>query len=516
MNFQNKLEHLIAAGFQLLYVPTAERDRCEGELTQLATKLNLEFITWDGINGLSNDANSKDPISALQSIEASRSVKDSLIVMRNLHVFLEDPIVRQMVQNLYYGCKLSNETVKRPIVILAPIQQIHEEISSCITVVEYTLPDQEKLTDVFNTVADSVSFVSKEGTTAECTDELKDKAVQALKGLTTIEAENILAYSLRVNRGYASNFIDTIEDQKAKTIQKSEVLTYVPKDAIASMDDIGGYENLKEFVKVRNKAYTKQARELNIDLPRGVVLLGIPGTAKSLAAKVIAREFGLPLIVLNIGAVYGSLVGESERRIRSALNTIDALDGSVVLVDEAEKALGGADQAAGDSGVSRRVFGTLLTWLTEKKSRTFVVMTMNRTRGIPPEFLRRGRFDQIFYTDLPDAVERDVILRIHCKKRGVDTKVLNADWDKLIDATNNFVGAELEQLVCDARFEAFSSRSTGQPNMSELVKAATEIKPLYYAETETIEDIRRLAEGYACPVAIKRHAPAKKSRAVKV
>ncbi len=849
MLFQTKLEHLIAAGFQLIYVPTTERSRCEEELQKLANKLQLEFVTWDGIDGLSTDTNAKDPITALQAIEGSRSPKDQLIVMRNLHVFLEDPIVRQIVHNLYYTNKLSNDKVKRPIVIIAPIQQIHEEISSCITVVEYTLPDQAKLTEVFNQVADSVEIVSKEGTTAECTDEIKDKAIQALRGLTTIEAENILAYSLRVNRGYAPTLIDTIEDQKSQCIQKSEVLTYVPKDSIASMDDIGGYENLKDFIKIRNKAYTKQARDLNIDLPRGVVLLGVPGTAKcfqkgtevlmydgsvkvvekvkkgdiligpdskprkvlsttrghgelykvtpvkgnpyvvngdhvlslkksgkqavtnisvneylqrgdgwkgrmkgwrtgvdwasrevmippyilgiwlgdgtskemavttpdaevitelhtyaasvnlgitvqykagcgtyritggrnggkknpaveslraysllnnkhipkvylindrktrlallaglidsdgtldesntigvvtirkqlcddilflarslgfaayatyrqkictnngkagmyyhisisgelseiptriprkqaaqrkqiksvnvtgitvtsvgpgdyygfevdgdhlfllsdftvthnSMCAKITAREFGLPLIIMNIGAVYGSLVGESERRIRTALNTIDALDGSVVLVDEAEKALGGADQAAGDSGVSRRVFGTLLTWLTEKKSRTFVVMTMNRTRGIPPEFLRRGRFDQIFYTDIPDPIERDTILRIHCKKRGVDTKQLNTpEWGKLIDITNNFVGAELEQIVCDARFDAFANRSTGQPTVAELINAATQIKPLADAEKENIEDIRRLCEGYACPVSIKRHTQVKKTRAVKV
>ncbi len=509
MNFKEQAEHLIESGFQLIYVPTTERERCENELRGLAEDKGLGFITWDMILGIQGDPTIRDgkdkidvidALMALGYINSDNSVApEAIIVMRNLHGFLEDVGVRQVVQELYHSKKLNNGKYRRPIFIVSGVLQLHPEIASLITVVDFNLPKEDQLKDVFDRTVSAIQYQDeKERPTVDSN--MQDKAVQAMLGLTTIEAENVLAYSIRVNKGLTNDFVSTIEDQKAKTLDKTEILTYVPKEKIASMEQLGGYENLKEFIRIRKLAYTKAARELNIDLPRGIALVGPPGTAKSLCGKMTAREFDLPLIIMNFASVFGSLIGESERRMREALNTIDTLDGSVVLVDEAEKALGGADQSMGDSGVARRVFGLLLTWLTEKKSRSFVILTMNKTQGIPPEFLRRGRFDATFYTDLPGPIERDQILRIHCKKRGVDTKKLNDDWTKLINKTDRFVGAELEQIICDARFRAFAERSTGQPTMNELLTAASEIIPLADGERETIESIRSMCAGKATPV----------------
>jgi ATP-dependent 26S proteasome regulatory subunit len=532
MSFKERIEHFIESGFQAIYIATAERSRCEEELAAVAKKAELKFVTWDGISGftayedgkIEETGNCKDPIEALLSMDEEEDPKwkneeGVLFVMRNFHIFLEDPAVRQQFQNLYYGRKLSNKMYKRPIVIVANAMQIHTEIAPCITVTEFSLPTELELDAVFAEVCDNIEVdESRPGAIATYDDEMRGRVVQAMRGLTTLEAENILAYSLRVNRGFAPGLVDTIEDQKALTIEKSEVLTYVPKERIASMDEIGGYEELKEFIGMRKLAYTKKARALNIDLPRGIVLLGVPGTGKSVVGKVIARDLGLPLVVLNISAVFGSLVGESERRIRTALSTIDALDGAVVLVDEAEKALGGANDANGDSGVSRRVFGVVLTWLTEKKSRTFVVMTMNRTRGIPPEFLRKGRFDEIFWTDLPSPEERDMILRIHCRKRDVSLDGISAeDWEtKLIPATDRYVGAELEQIVCDARFMAFAARQSGQPTIEEFMRAANLVVPIADAERENIDDIRRTCENRARPVSRPRKVQPKRGRAITI
>ncbi len=509
MTFQERITHLIESGFQAIYITTGERSRCEDELSKVAEKIRMEFITWDSVNGFSENGECKDPLEALQSMTESENAwsrRNILFVMRNMHGYLSgEGAIRQSFQNLYYGRMFSNQEAKRPIIILAGSQEIHPEIQQCITMAEFSLPSETELTKVFTDVADSIEIdPNRPGAVATDDDELKARAIQAMRGLTTIEAENILCYSLRVNRGYKQSLIDTIEDQKALTIEKSEILTYVPKDRILTMDQIGGYDELKDFMAQRRLAYSRKARELKMDMPRGIVLLGPPGTGKSVVGKVIARELGQPLVILNISAVFGSLVGESERRIRTALATIDALDGAVVLVDEAEKALGGAVESVGDSGVSRRVFGVLLTWLTEKTSRTFVVMTMNRTLGIPPEFLRRGRFDEIFYTDLPDVVERDEILKIHCKKRNIDPMVYKPeDWLLLVERTGRCVGSELEQMVCDARFASFASRQEGVPTIEELIKAIP-LAPIADAEKENIDNIRKMCEDRARPVSRQR------------
>jgi hypothetical protein len=397
MSFNDRIGNLIESGFQIIFVPTTERSRCEAELERVSIKHDMEFMTWDAVSGLSTDAALKDPLEMLtaldEDVDGRFKNKDILFVLRNLHVFLEDPSVRQSVQNLYYGRKLSSASHRRPIVILSNVMQINDEISNCVTLAEFTLPTEPQLTAVFTDVTGNIEVdESRPGAIATYDEDHKKRIVQAMRGLTAVEAENILAYGLRVNRGFSPGLIDTIEDQKATALQKSEVLTYVPKDKIASMDDIGGYEELKEFINVRSLAYTPKAREIGIDLPRGICLLGIPGTGKSFVGKVLARALNQPLVTLDVASAFGSLVGQSEQRIKAALRTIDALDGAVVLIDEAEKALAGANQSStGDSGVTQRVFGQILTWLTEKKSATFVVMTMNRTRGIPPEFLRKGR-----------------------------------------------------------------------------------------------------------------------------
>lgn len=521
ISFRDKVTHLLKSGFQVLYISTSERCRCEAALADIAKNMDMGCVTWDGVNGYSmvkqaDPMKYNDPLEALLTLdnkqESNKTVwgklKNVMVVMRNLHGFLEDASVRQAFQNLYYSRALLTDDTHRPIIILANADQIHPEIAECVTVVDFDLPDEKELGNVFNDVTSMVVIDEsrnneKDALKAVATydEEMREACVQAMRGLTSREAENILSYGLRANRGFNPTLVDTIEDQKAKTIEKSEILTYVPRERIASMDDIGGYEELKDFMSERKLAYTKAARDIGMDLPRGLVLLGVAGVGKSMVAKVISRELNLPLVVMNVSAIFGSLVGESERRVRTALATIDALDGAVVLIDEAEKALGGASENAGDSGTSRRVFGVILTWLTEKRSRTFVVLTMNKTTGIPPEFLRKGRFDEIFYASIPTAEERDAILRIHARKRNVDiTQYKQEDWQKLIDATDKFVGAELEQLICDARFMSFASRQTGQPTINELLTVTSKVIPLAESEKKTIEEIEAMCKGRARPV----------------
>lgn len=239
---------------------------------------------------------------------------------------------------------------------------------------------------------------------------------------------------------------------------------------------------------------------MQIDYPKGVVLIGVPGTGKSYVAAAVSRLLGLPGYIMDIGSVFGSLVGESEQRMRDAIRQIEAQQGCVLLLDEADKAFGGATDSQGDSGVTRRIFGQLLTWLSNKKDRTFVIMTLNRTTGIPPEFLRAGRFDAVWYTDLPTETERQQILQIHFKKRGVtaDQLCLTEDqWAMLAEQTQSFVGAELEQLVVESRYLSFERRASAVPTFEEIIEAKAAIIPIATLEKEKIDEIREFCQNRA-------------------
>ncbi len=397
ISFADKIKNLIKSGFQTIYVYTPERSRCEAQLQEICNDIQLEMVTWDGVDGFSlqDKAGIKDPIEAILALASDQtlSTRKAAFVFRNLNIYLEDPTVRQAFQNMYYTNRFSNSDCVHPAIILSNSLQVHPDIAPCVTIVEFALPTEEDLTTVFTQVASTIEVEDKQDNqvVSSCDDEMKNRIIQAMRGLTSVEAENILAYGLRVNRGFSPSLVESIEDQKAGVLEKSEVLRYVPKAKITTIDQIGGYSVLKDFINTRKLAYTRKAKEIGLDLPKGIVLLGIMGTGKSVVGKVVARCLDLPLVIMNFSAVFGSLVGESERRIRTSLDTIDAMDGAVLLIDEADKMLAGARDATGDSGVTRRVFGEVLKWLTEKTSRTFVVMTMNRTAGIDDEFFRKGR-----------------------------------------------------------------------------------------------------------------------------
>jgi ATP-dependent 26S proteasome regulatory subunit len=496
MEFRDHLTQLIRAGYQALFVATAEEARCEAELSRVAEGLGMGFVTWDAVAGFSHNSSCQDPTEALNTIPGDQLEKNTVVVLRDFHPYLEDPLCRRAFRSLCETNALVNSQHKRPLVMLSPVLKIHEEIAASVCVLEFDLPGTEQLVKTVSFIEQSV----KDKTV--CPAKLRDRVVQALRGLTSVEAENCLSLCLVRHGGFMPEMIDTIEDQKAATLKKSEVLTYVPKDRIAGQEQIGGYEELLNFIGQRALAYTPEARKLSLDLPKGIVLLGPPGTGKSMVGKGIARMLGLPLVILDFASVFDSLVGESERRMKDALRTVGALDGCVLLIDEADKAFGGAVEANGDSGVTRRLFGQILTWLTDKDDRTFVVLTMNRTRGIPPELVRKGRFDEVFFTDLPDEAERRTILAIHLKKRGIDPRQYGEKhWEQFVRLTNDFVGSELEEAVKAARFLAFQARGDGSPKFEELAAAITSTIPIARLDAENIKAIREFCKNRARPVA---------------
>lgn len=506
IEFAQLLNEHLRAGYQCLFVPTSEEARLESEVTRVAKQLNMGTITWGCDEGFSapdslrGQKKYRSPHEALASIagEGSPFQGNCVLVFRDLDDFQNDPTVRRILRSLCEGNKLVNKRYKRPIIIASPQRQIHQKIKSCCTVVEFDLPGEEKLRSTLEFVRASIE--SNDPAKAQVSDELADSIVQCLRGLTSNEAENALARCLVRMGGFCEEMLSIIKDEKASIVKKSEVLTYIPEEQQAGRDDIGGFDVLLSWIERRRLAYSRDAQDKNIDYPKGTVLIGIPGTGKSYVAAAVARLLGLPGYIMDIGSVFGSLVGESEQRMRDAIRQIEAQQGCVLLLDEADKAFGGATDSQGDSGVTRRVFGQLLTWLSAKQDRTFVIMTLNRTKGIPPEFLRAGRFDAVFWTDLPHEIERKQILDIHFRKRHVDPTDMDMgadEWDEIVQATNGYVGAELEQIVKEARYISYENRQSGKPTFAEIIEAKESIIPIGTLEQEKVNEIREWCKNRA-------------------
>jgi SpoVK/Ycf46/Vps4 family AAA+-type ATPase len=312
-----------------------------------------------------------------------------------------------------------------------------------------------------------------------------ESLVAAAHGLTLAEAENAFAKAIAQDNRLDGSDLRLILDEKSQVIRKSGLLEYYDTDqAIA---DVGGLATLKTWLKRRQNAFSDAARDFGLPSPKGLLLLGVQGCGKSLTAKAIATSWKLPLVRLDMGRIYSGLVGSSEENLRKAIRAVESLAPVVLWVDEVEKGLAGANGGGGDTGVSARVFGTLLTWLQEKTSPVFVVATANRIESLPPELLRKGRFDEIFFVDLPTEAEREEIIKIQLRKRKRDPA--GFPIAELAKATVNFSGAEIEQLVVAGLYDAFADSVELTP--AHLFAAAKETPPL---AVTMAEDVARLRE----------------------
>lgn len=525
--FARDLRDHIRAGYQIMYVQTTEEFRVEQEIGLVARALrkpedpngyNLCF--WDCYEGFTirgkkvqNAQQYRAPGAALDAVAQIDNDEQvfslfgttCIVVFRDLDDYMPDFSVVRRLRTIAEGARVVNNNIRRPIVIVSPTLKIPQKLKANIAVLEFELPgeaDMERTYDYVNNSRFTTSGATPPPLTEEAT-ELRSQIVANLRGMTSSEAENCLARCLVIHKDFTPAVLPTIKREKASLIKKSDVLTYIPEDSLASRDEIGGFDNYMAWLDRRKLAYTKTAREEKIDYPKGVVLCGVPGTGKSLVAKATCKHLGMPGYILDIGALFGSLVGESESRTRDALRQINAEQGCVVVIDEADKALGNAHDAQGDSGVTKRVFGTILTWLAENQDRTFCIMTLNRAAGLPPELLRAGRFDAIFYTALPTVEERRHILNIHFGKRGVDTASLGLtenDWATICDKTKQFVGAELEEVVRESRYISLAESGHGRPSFEQILQAVNSIKPLMEQNADAMQEIMDFCKNMAQPV----------------
>jgi hypothetical protein len=413
MTLSQRLREYIAACFTGLWLQSHEHEDALREIAQLCRQENWRLATWsidEGLN-LTNqpgtaEAGGNDPLTAIRSLSALASADSSaVLVLVNFHRFLNSAeIVQALVSQITAGKQ--NRTF---VVILSPVVQIPTELEKLITVIEHDLPDREQLAEIARGIAtDEGELPTGDG---------MERVLDAAAGLTRFEAENAFSLSLMRERQVKPQ---SIWELKAQMLKKSGLLEL--HRGGETFDDLGGLANLKEFCR-RALAPGKSVRA------RGVLLLGVPGTGKSAFAKALGTETGRPTLLLDIGALMGSLVGQTEQRIREALRIADAMSPCVLFVDELEKALSGVGNN-GDSGVSTRLFGTLLTWMSDRTSDVFVVATANDISGLPPEFTRAERLDAVFFLDLPGTAERRAIWEIYLRQFELpqQPKPIDADW----------------------------------------------------------------------------------------
>jgi SpoVK/Ycf46/Vps4 family AAA+-type ATPase len=479
------IEYLIRARYSLIYIVSSEESRIENILSIISQKRNKSLFFWSITRGMEGENNFhkeelREPLSALDFINDFDV--NGFFVLRDFHPFLDDPVVIRRLRDL--NKSLKSQAKNKNIIILSPLLKIPAELEKEISIIEYALPGREELNRIVERV---MQLVDKPESLDVFSDENKrEKILEAALGLTTEEAENVFARSI-VQTGQFD--IGIVLSEKEQIIKKSGVLEFYKTEE--EIEDVGGLENIKIWIQKRTKSFSLEARNFSLPQPKGILLIGIPGCGKSLTAKAISNLWNLPLLKFDVGRVFSSLVGSSEENVRKAIATAEAIAPSILWLDELEKGFAGMQSSgASDAGTSARVFGTFITWLQEKTSPVFVVATANNVSVLPPEMLRKGRFDEIFYVDLPNTEERESIFKIHIKKRKRNPE--NFNLAKLAEKSAGYSGAEIEQIIISALYDAFDS---GEDLTEErLLHSLSETIPLSQTMGEEITRIRNWAK----------------------
>jgi len=497
---------LLRARNPLLWVVTREEARVERYLFEAAAAAGYVARTWDVAQGVADIAGnllggigSNDPGDTLGTIAArARAQSDRGVwIMRDLPPWLAPPIglnVQRQLRNLARLLPSIGREGAQAIIVLTTTADVPPELAGHATVIEWPMPDRAEIAAILDAAIDSLPDDLK---TSAAPNGTREAAIDAAIGLSGEEAAACYARSLVQLRK-----IDpvAVAKEKKRVIARERVLEWY--DPIpGGLDAVGGLDNLKTWLIARAKAYTKEARAYGLPAPRGALLVGVPGTGKSLTAKAIATAWGIPLLRLDLGGLKSKYVGESEANLRKAFRVIEAIGRCVVWVDEIEKALAGATQGAADGGVSSDALGALLGWMQERQgnqdSQAFIIATANDVSSLPPELLRKGRFSELFFTDLPIFDERVSILNAALAAHG-RSALKGIDHKAIAEATADFTGAEIAAIVPDALFAAFADGAR-EITTNDLIEAANTVVPLAKTAAEKITTLRKWAKGRARP-----------------
>lgn len=504
-SFQRTLTELIRARHPVLLVETQEPDRVVDAVEDLLAKGSIprgravrQYTLTNGLHAR-DSAGGRRVLPEDALLEAIKAMEPTVFVFLDLHHQLgvggrpAEPGLVRAILDVAHAFK--SGPVPHTLLIVAPGLTLPVDLEKVVTVVDLPLPDATEIAGAL----ESIMSANRDAIRDELEGDDRMRLIQAAQGLTLWEAENAFARAIVTDRVLNADDIALILEEKRQTIRKSGLLEFIPP--AGSLDEVGGLDNLKRWLLKRDGAWLPEAAEWSLPAPKGLLITGVPGCGKSLTAACVSAQWGLPLLRLDVGRVFSGLVGSSEQNMRNALKLAEAVAPSILWIDEIEKGFGSVG-GGGDSGTSQRVFGTFLTWMQEKKSPVFVIATANKIDALPPEFLRKGRFDEIFFVDLPTRLEREDIWKLHLDRRLSGESKAAGGFDtapealaKLSTVSEGFSGAEIEQAVVGACFDAFAERRS--VTIDDLLRTVENTVPLSVTQAEQITRVREWAESRA-------------------
>ena len=512
-----RLKILIDSSTPIVVMETVEEMRAVALVREAASPLNLAVFEWDIATGLAragsdasgippemkfpgsaraplhptNEAtaiyNSREPAQALGTLEAMTA--EAVFILKDFHRHMDDPVVVRRLRDV--GQKFS--TNRRTVVITAPSLTIPPELGSLVEYLELPLPDKERLNEILNDVWKRVSASRTLRRTLDPAG--VDAVINNLRGLTEEEADRAISQALVTRYGLVPETITDVLDAKKDLLRHSGMLDFV--DASENMDGVGGLENLKSWLAQRKGSWEDSARQFGLEPARGVIILGVQGCGKSLCARAIAGEWKLPLVKFDTAAIYDKFIGETEKRIQQVFRVAEGLAPCVLWIDELEKVFAGSgpDSASVDAGVSSRILASFLSWMQDRRAPVFVAATCNNVNALPPELIRKGRFDELFFVDLPNTNERKDIFAIQLSRRRRTPSQFNLDH--LSAAAEGFSGAEIDAAVQSGLYAAYSAKQ--QLTTEILLNVLSHTVPLSTTRAEEIEAQRDWAKKRAVP-----------------
>jgi hypothetical protein len=499
-----QIDVLIRARYPIVYLVTWEEDRALHILLKIARAQKKNIAVWTSTDGMRTIEVASDlramhdkgrkPLEALNAV--LQDAQPCVYVLKDFHPYLDDPVVMRHLRDLCHALKRSYKTV----VLLSPKLELPFELQKSVAIVDLPVPGREVMESLFDELIRDVTAARKATVTLSPKD--RDRLVSAVLGLTLDEAERVFAQSLVRDAKFDASDVGAVLSEKKQIIRKSGLLEYyAPQEGMA---EVGGLDLLKGWLRKRARAFSEKARRYGLPRPKGVLILGVQGCGKSLTAKALANLWSLPLLRFDVSRIFDRFIGSSEMNMRHALQTAESIAPAILWVDEIEKAFSGV-QSSGvtDAGTTSRVFGTFITWLQETPSAVFTIATANSIEALPPELLRKGRFDEIFFVDLPAAPEREEIFAIHLRRRKRDPAKF--DLPRLGASAEGFSGAEIEQAIIEALYNAFDAGRELEPE--DLVRSIAEGVPLSRTMREDIDKLRAWAADRTRPASTAQARP---------